>query len=126
VSPPPRIRLHLEYFDQNDAFAVNLPVDGITIAVDDASRVDRCVLALDAPFDWQIVNETSAGYQLLNVQFVVLHNRWAGCSIDGPEPTSVHILLPSDDNAAPEHILKSDRLLHVAWGMVSRTADEVS
>jgi hypothetical protein len=121
-----RIRLRLEYFDQNEAFAANLPAEGITVAVDDASRVTRCVLALDVPFTWQLVTDAPISYRLLKVRFVVLQNRWAGASINGSEATSVHILLPLDDADPPDHLLTSSLLLHVAWGMVSRAVEVVS
>jgi hypothetical protein len=102
------MRVRIEYFDQNETFAAQLPREGSIVVAPRASdsSLDWYLVALTSPVVWEGAEHTS----------MLIASRWKGDSVVGAEPTSVFILL-----VPPGHIVTEGfsykQFTHVAWGM---------
>jgi hypothetical protein len=79
------MRLRIEYSDQNESFAAQLPREGVVVAQPRSSDSDLSwyLLSLDAPVTYEHAAYTH----------VLLASRWYGHRLGGAEPTPVFILL---------------------------------
>lgn len=102
------MRLHIEYLDQNESFAAQLPRDGVVVA--QPRSIDSQLLWYLVQLDASVIYENVKHTQLL------IASRWQDGSIDGVEPTSVFILLVPPNASVPEGF-SYKHYSHVAWGM---------
>jgi hypothetical protein len=110
-------RVHLSYFDQNEAFAQAFPKTGLSGSV--VRRValrdwgdNWALLALDSPFE----------YLGRRHDQLLIKSRWQGYEVGGTEKTSVFILLLPNQTVLDKSVLDSKDFEHVAWGMASTLA----
>lgn len=102
------MRLRLEYFDQNEDFALLLPRDG---------SVERFVTSVHDD-SWVLFHlDSRIEYEGQSYSHLLLRSRWVGQKIGDAEPTSVFILLV-DDAREVLNGFNMDDFDHVAWGMV--------
>ena len=106
------MRIRLEYFDQNDAFAAVLPLLGTVVR--DLAIVDWgsgwSLIWLDQPFE----------YDGRRHGHVFIRPRWEGHAVGDREPTSVFILLLRNGRTLDGSAMSSEEFEHVAWGMAGR------
>lgn len=106
---PSHRRLRIEYFDQNESFASQLPRLG---------TIEHELVFSDSAGPWFLVKlDSPVLYEGQSCSRLLLGSRWDGYPIGGQEVTSVFILL------VPEGlVLKPDQsrneFTHVAWGLV--------
>jgi hypothetical protein len=101
------MRLRLEYYDHNEHFARVLPVDGTVARRVQSTAGDEWVLfQLDAP----------ASYENVSYEYFLLRSRWRNVEIGGKEPTSVFVLLVTDQKEA-RNGFDVHSFTHAAWGM---------
>lgn len=99
-------RIHLSYFDQNEAFASVLPVEGTVVArlstntVDDWYRLD-----LDEPIE----------YEANSYSYVLIRSRYAD-QIDDPGGTSVFILISTSNPPNDRGKIAVEDFNRIAWG----------
>ena len=104
-----KMRLRLEYYDQNEKFAKLLPLDG---------TVERIVFSADKT-RWALFHLMSQiEYDGQFFDDLLLRSRWKAKEIDDPEGTSVFICLVDDSLRVTDGFNKDDFPL-VAWGMVA-------
>jgi hypothetical protein len=104
------MRLKVEYFDQNEAFARVLPQLG---------TVERWVWSIDGG-RWGVCRlDTPVEYHGLVYGYFLLRSRWLNHEIGDKEATSVFILLVGDPASVTDGLSVRD-FEHVAWGMVKR------
>jgi len=102
------MRLRIEYADQNESFAAQLPRFGTVVA-----QPKSC----DSSHTWYLVHlDAPVVYKGAPYTHILIASRWQGYSIGDAEPTSVFILL------VPRSMQVGDgfsyhQYLHVAWGM---------
>jgi hypothetical protein len=102
------LRLRLEYFDQNDAFAEILPRDG---------AIERTVTAKDDTA-WTLFRlDRPADYEGRTYDYFLLRSRWRGQVIGDGTRTSVFVLLVDDVGKVRNRFSVED-FHHVAWGEV--------
>jgi hypothetical protein len=101
------MRLRLDYYDHNERFAKLLPVDG-TIArwLRSKDGGEWVLFQLDAP----------TIYEGVFYPYFLLRSRWRHMGLGGKEPTSVFILLVTDQQKAQDGF-DVHSLPHVAWGI---------
>jgi hypothetical protein len=106
----PKMRLLLEYFDQNDQFAALLPKSG---------TVERGLRSLDGS-GWALFRlDSQVEYEGHSYDHFLLKSRWQGVPIGGSEPTSVFIVLVAGGRSVPDGFDVQDFANdHVAWGLV--------
>lgn len=103
------MRLRIEYCDQDGSFAAQLPREGTVVA-----HPTSC----DWQLSWYLVHlDAPVTYEQFDYTHLLLASRWDGHAVDGPEPTSVFLLLvpPSHGTVADGFTYKD--FLPVAWGM---------
>ena len=102
------MRLRIEYYDHNEAFAQLLPREGTVEDIPEASdsRHRWHLLRLDSPINYDGMHYT---------HFLVA-SRWHGKAIGDQEPTSVFVLLVPADSK-PRAGFSYKQFMHVAWGM---------
>lgn len=102
------MRVRIEYFDQNETFAAQLPREGLIVATPRASdsSVDWYLVLLDAP----VVSEGAEHASVL------IASRWKGKPIVGGQPASVFILLVPPGQVVTDGF-SYKQFVHVAWGM---------
>jgi hypothetical protein len=104
------MRLRLEYFDQNEAFAKVLPKAG---------EVDRKLKSHDGN-EWVMFRlDAPARYEETYYEHFLLRSRWSGSTVGDRRPTSVFILLVAEPEKAKDGFNVHD-FPHVAWGMAHR------
>jgi hypothetical protein len=102
------MRLRIEYFDQNDAFAAQLPREGTVVA-----RPTSC----DSRHDWYLIHlDTPIVYNEVTHSCLLIASRWKGYPIGASEPTSVFILLVPPSTPVSDGF-SHHQFEHVAWGM---------
>ena len=118
------MRLTIEYFDQNEAFATYLPRAGRTMAAftSDDGTAGWYLFQLDEPFDYQLKTGEAFGFRKVVVTHFLLRSRWAGHEIGGVTPTSVFILLVQQGAAPVQGPIHVADYPHIAWGMCARDA----
>ena len=108
------MRVRLEYFDQNEAFAAVLPRLGTVVR--DLTLSDWgsgwSLISLDQPFE----------YEGRRRGHVLIRSRWEGHAVGDREPTSVFILLARDGKILDGPAMSSEDFEHVAWGMARAVA----
>ena len=105
------MRLRVEYFDQNESFAAQLPREGVVVAQPKSG---------DSDLSWYLVRlDAPVTYEHAVYTHVLLASRWDGHPLVGPEPTSVFILLVPPPHTSVVDGFSHKRYLHVAWGMSS-------
>jgi len=103
------MRLRIEYFDQNESFAAQLPREGVVVAQPRSG---------DSELSWHLLHlDTPVTYEHAVYTHVLLASRWASHPLGGSEPTSVFILLVPQSQAMVADGFSHKRYLHVAWGM---------
>lgn len=103
------MRLHLEYFDQNETFAELLPQNG---------TVERSILSQDNN-RWILFRlDSQIEYDGRVYDHLLLRSRWQGHKIGEPEATSVFICLVDDGRRVADGFNIDDFPL-VAWGMAT-------
>lgn len=112
------MRVRIEYLDQNEQFTSCLPVSGhVGRELADEGGHRWWVVTLDEPLEYQREIGDTREYQLVTTSQLAVGSRWQGLEIGGPEPTSVHILVPLEPDAVGQTVLQPDAFDHVAWGM---------
>jgi hypothetical protein len=103
------MKLRIEYFDQNEDFALFLPREGLVVSKPKCtdSALTWYLLRLDAPLHYGGAEHS---------HFLVA-SRWQGQPIKEGEPTSVFILLVPSTNATVADGFSYKHFVHVAWGM---------
>jgi hypothetical protein len=105
------MRLHIEYFDQNENFAGLLPREGI---------VEGTPSCVDSSHIWHLLRlDNPVFYESTEYSHFLLASRWEGHHIGEPEPTSVFILLVPSSFEQVADGFSHKQFLHVAWGMAS-------
>ena len=105
------MRLRIEYLDQNESFAAQLPREGVVVAQPTSS---------DSELSWYLVRlDAPVTYQQAAYTHLLLASRWKGHPLGAPEPTSVFILLVPQSEAMVANGFSHKRYLHVAWGTSS-------
>ena len=109
----------IEYSDQNEAFAPYLPRSGKLVSrlSDIQGNDDWFLVALDAPFDYQVKVGEPYRFKEIVVSYFLIRSRWSGHTIGGPEPTSVFILLASDPKLSAGTVVDPAQFIQAAWGM---------
>lgn len=102
------MRLRIEYADQSEAFASQLPREGVVVAT---------LTSSDSAHAWYLVQlDAPVTYNGVSHSRILIASRWDRCPVGAREPTSVFILLvpPSTQvaNGFSHHAFP-----HVAWGM---------
>ena len=122
VKPIIGTRLKVEYFDQNDHFALQLPRYGIITRQLQAEHGvnDWFLLTLDEPFDYQFKSQGSFTLEQLHCEQILIRSRWKDHRVGDKTPTSVFILLIRDEEYLNKEPIQIEKFYHVAWGM-SRT-----
>jgi hypothetical protein len=105
---PTRQRIWIEYFDQNNAFAAQLPREG---------RVEQELRFVDSAVPWYLLRlDEGVRWEGRSYSRLLLASRWAGMSIREREPTSVFLLLVPEE-ARPQCGQSITQYVHVAWGL---------
>ena len=108
-----RRQLRIEYFDQNESFAGQLPRLGV---------IEEELAFTDSTGPWYLVRlDATVSYGEQSYSRLLLMSRWEGYQIGGTEETSVFILLVPE-SVAPNVHQSHKQFVHVAWGMVSNAA----
>jgi hypothetical protein len=115
------VRLRIEYFDQNEAFAQYLPRTG------EVSRELRSangaglwfLLDLDDPFEYQMKVGDAFRFRLARINAFLVRSRWEGKDVGDAEGTSVFILLVEEARHPTTDMVDPDAYVHIAWGMCS-------
>jgi len=103
------MRLRIEYFDQNESFAPELPREGAVVARPRSS---------DSQLSWHLVRlDVPITYEQVAYTHLLLASRWEGCPIGGSESTSVFILLVPPATSSVADGFSHKHYPHVAWGM---------
>ena len=103
------MRLRIEYFDQNEAFAKQLPREGQVVAMPKSC---------DSPLPWHLVQlDAPVVYEQVEYTLLLLASRWEGHPIGGTEPTSVFILLVPSSSSGVTDGFSHKHFPHIAWGM---------
>jgi len=101
------MRLQLAYFDHNETFAELLPVAG---------AVARRLNSNDGG-EWFLFElDAIVLYEDIPYSHFLLRSRWPNMKVGGEEPTSVFILLVSDQQQAKDGF-EVHHFPLVAWGM---------
>jgi hypothetical protein len=102
------MRLRIEYFDQNEAFAAQLPREGTVVArpTSNDSNHAWCLVHLDTPVVYNDIAHTH----------ILVASRWEGYQVGASEPTSVFILLVPPSTHVPDGF-SHHHYPHVAWGL---------
>ena len=118
----PNVRVRIEYADQNDGFAACLPATGRLMRPLVAGDDPRpwWVVALDQPLEYQLKVGEPYQFRLIRSGELVIGTRERGRAIGGPEPTSVHILLPLRAEATSGSQLRVPEFYQAAWGVCHR------
>ena len=113
------MRLRIEYFDQNEAFAQSLPRTGtVRRELRSESGVGPWFLVdLDEPLECQLKVGDPFRFRLARVNAFLIRSRWEGKSVADPEGTSVFILLVGESQHPSTDVVNTDAYVHVAWGM---------
>jgi hypothetical protein len=121
------MRLKVEYYDQNEAFAQYLPRAGSTTGpfVADDGTPGWCLLELDEPFEFQVKEDEPFRFRQILVTHLLLRSRWVGSEIGGDNPTSVFILLVDQGPAPFQEPFAIKDYVHIAWGMCARDSGGV-
>ncbi|MES2791160.1 MAG: hypothetical protein V4719_16215 [Planctomycetota bacterium] len=107
---PSSQRLRIEYFDQNESFASQLPRLG---------TIEQELAFVDSAGPWYLVRlDAPVFYQEKGYSQLLLMSRWVGYSIAGQEKTSVFMLLVPD-GVAPKPTQSHKLFSHVAWGVAT-------
>lgn len=105
------MRLHIEYFDQNETFAGLLPREGV---------VEGTPSSADSSHIWHLLRlDNPVLYEGAEYSHFLLASRWEGHHIGELEPTSVFILLVPSSFEQVADGFSHKQFLHVAWGMAS-------
>ena len=101
------MKIRLEYFDQNESFARELPVSGTA----------QEVAARNGEGTWHLLSlERPVAYGGAKYDRLLITSRWAGHSVGESEPTSVFVrLVPPGQEVAPGFAIEG--FPGVAWGM---------
>ncbi len=103
------MRLRIEYFDQNESFAKQLPREGLVVAAPQSC---------DSPLHWHLVQlDAPVVYEQVEHTLLLLAARWEGYPIGSTEPTSVFILLVPPSSSAVTDGFSHRHFPHIAWGM---------
>ena len=104
-------RVHLEYFDQNETFARQLPREGTVL---------RRVTSRDGADDWFLIElGKSVEWDGRAYHHVLVRSRWMGYPLGGPEPTSVFLLLVADPQVVGADPVALEQFPHIAWALAS-------
>ena len=107
-------RVRIEYFDQNEAFAPNLPRTGRVTRKTRSEHVDN----------WHLVElDKPVAFENLETTWLLIRSRWQGHEIGEAEPTSVFLLLVKPSQLPLAEPIQPDEYLHVAWGMCHTEQD---
>jgi hypothetical protein len=111
---PLRRRLRIEYFDQNESFASQLPRLGI---------IEQELAFADSPGPWYLVRlDAPVFYQEQRYSQLLLKSRWEGYPVNGQAETSVFMLLVPE-GVAPQADQSHTQFVHVAWGLAYTITD---
>jgi len=103
------MRLRIEYFDQNESFAKQLPREGLVVAKPKSG---------DSALPWHLVQlDAPVVYEQTEHTLVLLAARWEGYPIGGTEPASVFILLVPPSISTVTDGFSHKQFPHIAWGV---------
>lgn len=115
------LRVRIEYFDQNEAFAAFLPRVGIVEREfrDAKGEATWRLVRLEEPFEYQIADPASSSYRLAFIDAFLVRPRWEGGAVGG-EDVSVFVLLVERDGHPRGETVDPRQFSFVAWGMCRR------
>ena len=99
-------------------FNEQLPLSGVIereITSMDGNRWS--LLRLDHPFDYQVQDQQTKAFIGFEVKRVLIRARWAGYSVGGSEPTSVFVLIASDERLFADEKIDPKKFYFDAWAM---------
>lgn len=106
------MRIHLDYYDQNEAFGRALPAAGVD------GTATRSVTLRGWIGDWRVVVlDQSFEYKGRRYVEVLVRSRWKDHEIGGDQPTSVFIFLPRRPLGTELTAAAPDDFEFVAWGI---------
>jgi len=117
-----RLRLQIEYLDQNEAFAQYLPRAG-TVRRELRSESGAgpwFLVDLDEPLECQLKVGDPFRFRLARVNAFLIRSRWDGKGVEDPEGTSVFILLVEESQHPSTDVIDPGAYVHIAWGMSRR------
>jgi hypothetical protein len=114
-----RMRVRIEYADQNDSFAKVLPRSGVVVSTLRETTTGRPwkLVRLDEPFEWQHKVAEFFQFSLLSIDHLLVAPRWVGVDIGGPEPAPVFICLVERGCPPTGENLDIKKYARIAWGM---------
>jgi len=112
------VRLRIEYYDQNESFAAQLPRWGVVSGTySDANGVGPWFLVnLDEPLQYQLKVGEPFQFRALQVDAFLIRSRWQGKEVSDPDGTSVFILLVEAGCHPTNSVIDPEAYVHVAWG----------
>lgn len=114
-----QLRLQIEYFDRNEAFAQYLPRTGtVRRELRSASGGGPWFLVdLDEPLEYQLKVGDPFRFRLARVNAFLIRSRWEGKGVEDPEGTSVFVLLVEESRHPSTDVIDPGAYVHIAWGM---------
>jgi hypothetical protein len=113
------VRLRIEYFDHNEAFAGYLPrVGSVSRTCFDANGAGPWfLLSLEEPLEYQLKVGEPLRFRLAQVDAFLIRSRWQDKEVGHPEGTSVFILLVEAGHHPAGDVIDPKAYFHSAWGM---------
>ena len=110
--------MRIEYFDQNESFATQLPRSGTACGTYfDANGVGPWFLVeLDEPLNYQLKVGEPFQFRAMQVDAFLIRSRWQGKEVGDPDGTSVFILLVEEGHHPTGSVIDPKAYFHVAWG----------
>jgi len=103
------MRLRMEYFDQNESVAKQLPREGLVVATPKSC---------DSPLLWHLVQlDAPVVYEQVEHTLLLLAARWERYPIGGTERASVFTLLVPSSSSTVTNGFSHEHFPHIAWGM---------
>jgi hypothetical protein len=123
----PFLRIRLEYFDQNERFAVCLPRTGRVVQrlTSTGGMTNWLLVELDEPIQYELRGDQPAAVRWAETRHLLIRSRWRGHEVGEPDPTSVFLLLVEESALPLTEPIVVERFAHVAWGM-AHTVDRGS
>lgn len=123
-----KLRIRINYDDQNEDFAKFLPRDGEIIQQlkDEYGHDDWFLVKLDESFEYQLKIEDALQFRLIKCDKFLIRSRWKGHKIDAEQGTSVFILLIPDESKLSKDPIKINDFVFIAWGYAKRSSGKSS